>query len=85
MYAFLPGILCVTLEAPPNGYIVYTEDVTIDFDHGTTATYVCNEGYGLTGGDAVRTCIGGGESQVGEWSGSSPSCDSKSLQHLMLM
>ena len=70
-------ILCTALNAPLNGVIFYTDDITTDVDHGTTATYVCDEGYGLTGGDAVRTCSGGGESQVGEWSGSPPSCDSK--------
>ena len=54
-------------------------DMTPDHDHGTTATYSCNEGFGLSGGDVVRTCGGDGRIVTGEWSGSAPSCERKCL------
>ena len=44
------------------------------FDYETTATYQCDSGYKLTGGDTVRTCTGDGSSPVGQWNGTSPNC-----------
>lgn len=41
-------------------------------DYKDTATYVCNEGYHLEGGDLNRTCI-----EDGVWSGDPPVCNGK--------
>ena len=49
--------------------IVYSSDTTESYDYGTTATYQCDSGYELTGGDTVRTCTGDGSSPVGQWNG----------------
>ena len=42
---------------------------------GTVATFSCNDGFGLSGGDGMRTCGGDGSSSDGMWSGTSPTCD----------
>ena len=40
---------------------------------GSTATYECDTGYVLVGGEDTRTC-----QENGEWSGTAPTCNSKS-------
>ena len=52
-------------------------DTTPDFEFGTTATYSCMSGYGLSGGDVVRTCgpyLDYHADIVGDWSGHAPDC-----------
>lgn len=44
------------------------------FLRGTNATYSCDRGYGLDGGDVVRTCLMNGYSPDGVWSGMEPAC-----------
>ncbi len=53
--------------------VVYSGD-TDPYIYGTTAVYECNPGYEVTGGDSERTCIGDGNSSVGEWSGTASAC-----------
>ena len=66
------AIQCSTLG---NGNIIYSTGTAEDqFDYGTTATYQCDSGYELTGGDTVRTCTGDGSSPVGQWNGTTPTC-----------
>ena len=60
--------MCPLLDALVNGQIMYDPDMTAPFDFGTTATYSCDSGYGLSGGTSVRTCESEG------WSGSAPTC-----------
>ena len=66
------AITCSTVSSINNGRVVYSTDSTLT--SGTTVTYSCNEGYALSGGDAVRTCQGNGFSPFGFWSGGAPSC-----------
>ena len=54
--------------------INYSSDTTESYDYGTKATYQCDSGYELTGGDTVRTCTGDGSSLVGQWNGTVPNC-----------
>ena len=61
--------ICTSLTSPTNGFISYGPDTSAPFDLGTTATYGCNPGYGLSGGSATRTCTG-----ANSWSGSAPVC-----------
>ena len=71
----LPAIMCPNLLPLADGIITFTGDMASPFDYQTTATYSCDPGYGLSGGDRVRTCVAsslGG----GEWSGSAPICQS---------
>ena len=58
-----------------NGNITYS-NITVEgqYDYGTTATYQCDSGYELTGGDTVRTCTGDGSSPEGQWNGTAPHC-----------
>ncbi len=51
------------------------------FDYLTVAAYTCNPGYGLSGGDSIRTCEGDDSSTTGEWSGTAPACESKLDTH----
>ena len=55
-----------------NGQISYD---TFDFDYGTTATYSCDTGFGLSGGDKERVCGGNGSSPNGVWNGVTPHCE----------
>ena len=48
---------------PPNGVISYTSGTLL----GSMATYTCDPGYDLIGGDALRTC-----SSDGDWNGMEP-------------
>ena len=54
--------------------VTYSSDNTEYYDYGTTATYQCDPGYELTGGDTVRTCTGDGSSPEGHWNGTAPVC-----------
>lgn len=69
-----PEITCGELTEPTNGYISYTFDTTAPFDFQTNASYACNTGYGLFGGNTIRTCV---ESTAGpgEWTGYAPTCE----------
>ena len=56
-------VRCGGLNDPSNGQVRITNDVP-----GSTATYTCNSGYTLVGGE-TRTC-----QNDGTWSGSAPTC-----------
>ena len=57
-----------------NGFILFSVDTTAPFDYQTTATYGCDEGYGLSSTASVRTCVGSSQG-LGEWSGIAPTCE----------
>ena len=70
---------CPDIPNPTNGRIDFTADDLAPFDVGTTATYVCDQGYvllNLNGGDTIRirTCVLDNSSGIGLWNGSAPSC-----------
>ena len=75
-----PSAGCPALPAIENGMSVYSSDTTEPYDYGTTATYQCDSGYELTGGDTVRTCTGDGSSAEGQWNGTAPACLGKGLR-----
>ncbi len=73
-YSFLyTAIECSSLTAPIDGIISYAVDTTAPFEFGTTATYKCNTGFGLSGINSDRNC--GGLNNLGEWSGAAPTCE----------
>ena len=74
-----PATGCLALPAVENGTIAYFSDTTEPYDYGTTASYQCDSGYELTGGDTVRTCTGDGSSPVGQWNGAIPACTGKQI------
>ncbi len=61
--------MCPEVFDPTNGLITYSISETI-----ATASYSCSAGYGLSGGNTVRTCTGSAGSS-GEWTGTAPICD----------
>ncbi len=65
---------CQSLSSPSNGQIDYQGDTAVPFDYQTTVTYSCNNGYGLFGGDRVRTCVSS-SAGPGEWNGIAPTCE----------
>lgn len=66
--------MCPVLSAPDNGVLTYSEDSsTLGFME--MAAYSCNPGFGLSGGNRVRTCAGAAGS-TGEWNGTAPTCQS---------
>ncbi|XP_064387965.1 uncharacterized protein LOC135336171 isoform X3 [Halichondria panicea] len=68
-------VMCCDLPTPDNGRIVYSTDVTSPYDFSTVATYVCDTGFGLRGGDNTRSCGGGGPTTSGSWTGRAPTCE----------
>ncbi len=57
-----------------NGRISYQDDTIAPFVFETTVTYSCDTGYGMSGGNPVRTCVSS-DSGPGEWSGTAPTCE----------
>ena len=73
----ITAIMCPMLSTPSNGIITYSEEPSPTLGFMETATYSCAVGYGLSGGDRVRTCVGPAGSS-GEWTGITPRCESES-------
>ena len=53
---------------------MYSNDTTEPSDIGVTATYQCNKGFKLNGGDTVRTCVDNISTSTGYWNGTAPNC-----------
>ena len=66
-------ITCPILQSPADGFITFTEGSSSSLQFMINATYGCNPGYGLSGGDRMRTCVGS-TAGPGEWSGTAPIC-----------
>ena len=67
-YHVLVAIECPALSPIANGTITYAPDTTADYDQGTVAIYICDDGFNLVG-DMQRTC------QIdGTFSGTDPTC-----------
>ena len=64
--------MCPVLPAPENGITSYSEDSS-PLGFMEMATYSCNPGFGLSGGNRVRTCTGAAGSSE-EWNGTTPTC-----------
>ena len=64
--------MCTALENPDNGTVMF-ESTNV----GSSAQYVCNEGFLLSGG-GVRMCEAGGM-----WSGSEPVCEQGMLLYIL--
>ena len=62
-YVFPSVAVCGFLQDPVNGQIIISGST-----FGSTATYECDAGYVLVGGEE-RTC-----QENGQWSGTAPSC-----------
>ncbi len=82
------GIQCVPLPDIPNGMIEYGPDTTANYMLGTTATYICNDGFFLdvSVGNEVRTCVeDDGLDDLGVFTGSQPTCVRKSINSKKLL
>ena len=82
LFSVLIDILCRELNDPDNGFITFTEGVSSSAQFMTNVTYSCAAGYGLSGGNRVRTCV---ESMTGpgEWSGTEPTCEGILIRWLL--
>ncbi|XP_064384964.1 uncharacterized protein LOC135333878 isoform X2 [Halichondria panicea] len=76
------AITCINLNAPTNGIIAFSSGTSAPYDYQTTATYSCNTGYGLSGKESVRTCLGSLTMASGEWSGTAPTCEAVTCSEL---
>ncbi len=74
---------CEAVDAIPNGVLTYSVDKTDDFPSGTTAMYVCNDGYVLMNGNSVRVCQVETGSASGNFTGVEPDCIRKYLYNKM--
>ena len=69
------AIVCSELPALENGMISYGPDSEgPEYDLSTVATYTCNEGFALVGGDRMRTCVDVSNGPSGEFNGTAPTC-----------
>ncbi len=59
------GIECPSLQSPENGVVTNPEDTIV----GAVASYICNEGYELSG-PRTRSC-----EVTGEWTSTDPVCN----------
>ncbi len=71
------AITCENLPAPDNGQISFSINSTSRYDFDTVATYSCEPGFGLSGGDMSRTCGGVGSITQGTWNGAAITCERK--------
>ena len=79
IYSFTPtAIVCTSLITPANGLVSYDPDTSPPYDYQTVATYSCNPGYGLFGGDRTRQCLNSSSGE-GEWKGMVPICEGELL------
>ena len=69
--------MCASISAPENGQVSFSTDTTPPYDFETRVTYICNSGYGIRGGNVLRTCRGDGLTPNGNWTGIAPSCGGK--------
>ena len=72
---------CTDLPDPTNGIVTFSTDTVAPFSLKTRATYSCDQGYGLSGGNTVRTCGPNADNTnpEGVWSGNVPACHCKCL------
>ncbi len=68
MQLYFPTAQCPPLPEIANGMISYLPDNTPDYDVGTTANYICEDGFTLSG-DVTRDC-----QSDGTFSGMEPVC-----------
>ena len=80
MYLSFLVVSCSELPSLENGQIAYSDSTTSPHEFGTVAEYMCNTGFGLSG-EAARTCVddSGGETTIGIWNGTAPTCECKLL------
>ena len=69
--------MCSDIADPENGQIDFVTDDLAPFDFETVATYSCDTGFELNGGDVTRMCGGDGTSPDGFFTGSAPTCVGK--------
>ena len=67
---------CHELESILNGQIIYEPNNTSYHFIGTTAIYMCNQGFGLTE-NMVRSCVANLHNLNASWSGNAASCAGK--------
>ncbi len=72
----LVAITCSSLSLPDNGTIVFSPATSEPYQFGTTATYSCNNNFGLSTNE-ILTCGGDGSSPNGMWVGIVPTCVGK--------
>ncbi len=79
------GIECPALSEIANGVISYAPDITPDYNVNTVATYTCDEGFVLRGGNEMRTCVdAGGGSSIGRFNGVAPTCERKQMKYMYM-
>ena len=61
---------CSELDFPMNGNVTYSD---VSRAVNTVATYSCNDGFNLAGGNSSRTCTAQGSTT--SWSGSAATCE----------
>ena len=47
---------CPNIANPEHGWVTFDHDSLAPFIPGTNTTYSCDLGYGLAGGEKVKTC-----------------------------
>ena len=69
--------MCPDLPVLTNGKVTFSTDTVAPFSLTTMATYSCDQGYGLSGGNTIRTCDPNADNtnREGVWSEDAPTCE----------
>ncbi len=74
---FCVAVMCASLPPPANGRVFYFTDFTPPYDYGTVATYSCNTGFSIGGGDVNSVCADVDNEAEGGWTRTPPTCERK--------
>lgn len=76
MHAYIAITCAGLMDTPSNGFIRYSNeaDSANNYPFGTSAEYVCDEGFGLVDGITSRECDGDGVTAIGNFVGFSTTC-----------
>ena len=75
--------MCSLLTTPLHGKITYTNN-SMGEEEYPTATYSCDTGFILSGGNVTRMCERATNEYRGEWSGTAPRCVCKDYKYYMI-
>ncbi len=73
--------MCASLSPPTNGRVAYFTDSAPPYDYDTVATYTCDIGFGIAGGDVNSVCTDENNEAVGRWTRIPPTCERKFYTH----
>ncbi len=75
MILFFPAHVCPDLPEFSNGVITFSIEQISLVEFVRAATYSCEPGFELVGGNVTRLCVGDESSPIAMWTGTAPTCE----------